>query len=167
MKRSLRVSVCLTGLLLAACDPVHDRAVAALAGEGRGERPGPRHRPGQPCLLCHGGALGDPEPFSVAGTIYQTPSATQPAVGATVELQAADGSRFEVVANDAGNFYVSPDQWRPAFPLQVKVTYQGRTVSMLSNIGREGSCAGCHRDPAGPDSPGHVYLVLDDGGVPP
>ncbi len=152
---------------LAACDPVHDNAIAALGGEARGVRRGPEHRPGQPCLLCHDGALGDPEAFSVAGTVYLQPSGTQPAEGATVELQGADGAPFEVVTNRAGNFYVYPDQYRPVYPLQTSVSFQGQRTLMHTNIGRDGSCAGCHVDPAGPASPGHVYVRLDDGSVPP
>jgi hypothetical protein len=167
MSRARHVSFCVAALLLAACDPVHDRAIAALGGEIGGVRRGPEHRPGQPCLLCHDGALGDPEEFSVAGTVFLMPSEARPAARATIELKAADGSSFEVVTNSAGNFYVLPGQWRPVYPLQTMVTYQGQSVPMLTSIGRDGSCAGCHFDPAGPDSPGHVYVLLDDGSVPP
>jgi hypothetical protein len=38
---------------------------------------------------------------------------------------------------------------------------------MHTFIDRDGSCAGCHADPAGADSPGHVCMRLDDGGTPP
>jgi hypothetical protein len=38
---------------------------------------------------------------------------------------------------------------------------------MHTFIDRDGSCAGCHVDPSGPNSPGHVSLQLDDGGTPP
>jgi hypothetical protein len=154
-------------LLLAACDPVHDDAVDALGGETRGVKKGPLHRPGQPCLVCHDGSPGSPEEFSVAGTVFLQPSGTEPVDHARVELVGADGAKFELESNAAGNFYVSPDRYRPEFPLEVQVHYQGQTATMHSTIGREGSCAGCHSDPPGPDSPGHVYIQLDDGGVPP
>jgi hypothetical protein len=37
---------------------------------------------------------------------------------------------------------------------------------MQSHIGSNGSCAGCHADPPGPDSPGHVYFNQPDDGTP-
>ena len=154
-------------LLLAACDPVRDDAVAALGGEASGVRPGPQHRPGQPCLLCHDGSLGSPQEFSIAGTVFMQPTGTQPARGATVELQAADGASIAVGTNAAGNFYLTPGRFDPVFPLQVSVTFRGERVEMLTNINRGGACGGCHNPEVGPDSPGHVYVLLDDGGVPP
>jgi hypothetical protein len=153
-------------LWLAGCDPVHQDAIAALGGE-TGGRPGPEHRPGQPCLLCHDGALGDPKQFSIAGTVLLRPTGTAPAQGATVELKAADGASFEAVTNRAGNFYILPEQFSPKFPLLTTVAFQGQNIAMLTNIGRDGSCAGCHVQPAGPSSPGQVYVQLQDGGVPP
>ena len=151
----------------AACDPVVDDAVDALGGEAGGVHPGPLHRPGQPCLLCHDGALTNPEEFSVAGTVFVQPDGSEPARGATVELKDADGSGYEVVTNRAGNFYLSPKRYDPRYPLEVKVHWQGEITTMHTMIGREGSCAGCHSDPPGRDSPGPVYVRLEDGGVPP
>lgn len=159
--------ICVALCTLAACNPVVDNAVDDLGGEAPGVHPGPQHRPGQPCLLCHDGSIGSPPEFSVAGTVFKKPGATEPAVRAVVELQNDDGSAFETTTNSAGNFYLRPGMFKPKFPLQVKVRYQGEEVTMHSTIGREGACAGCHSDPAGPDSPGHVYVQLDDGGVPP
>ena len=53
-------------------DPVHARQVAALGGDPSGQRNGPTHRPGQPCLVCHGGlGPGGPD-LSVGGTIYES-----------------------------------------------------------------------------------------------
>lgn len=157
----------LSCLLIQACDPVQDHAIAALGGELPGTRPGPLHRPGQPCLLCHDGALGDPQAFSLAGTVFLQPDAEAAARGAQVEVTAADGSSMMFTTNAAGNFYVPAQRWQPVFPLQVKVHFQGESVDMLSNIGRDGSCAGCHSDPPGPDSPGHVYAEAQDAGVAP
>jgi hypothetical protein len=161
-----RVCVVLLGLLVA-CDPVQDAAIAALGGEAAGVREGPTHRPGQPCLLCHDGAFGDPPAFSVAGTVFQDRTTKQAAVNAVVKLEAADGAKRELTANAVGNFYLTPDAWSPTYPLQVSVTYQSETVSMTSVIGGDGSCAGCHVDPSGPDSPGHVYAIAPDAGAPP
>jgi hypothetical protein len=159
---------------LAACDPVHDQAVAALGPEAAGVPHGPLHRPGQPCTLCHDGALGDPPRFTVAGTVFVTPSSRVPAVGAVVGVTDANGASIQLLANGAGNFYVTPSDYDPAFPLQVNVTgASGGTVTMQTLIGGNGTvepnggCATCHVDPAGASSPGHVCLTLDDGGTPP
>jgi hypothetical protein len=159
--------IALVALLAPGCDPVQDDAIAALGGEAQGTRPGPLHRPGQPCLLCHDGALGDPGEFSLAGTVFLQPDSQVAAQRAQVEVEAADGSSMTFTTNAAGNFYVQAQRWKPAFPLQVKVHFQGESVSMLSSIGRDGSCAGCHSDPAGPASPGHVYAEAQDAGAAP
>jgi hypothetical protein len=168
MKLATR-AVSLAGLLLGlvACDPVQSDAIAALGGEAQGVRPGPLHRPGQPCLLCHDGAPGDPGEFSVAGTVFQNPADPQAARGARVELKAADGSSSTQTTNAAGNFYIPARSWQPRYPLQVSVSFESFKVSMTSNIGRDGACASCHFDPAGTDSPGHVYAIPIDAGMPP
>jgi hypothetical protein len=41
-----------------------------------------------------------------------------------------------------------------------RITQGDVSVTMHSHIGGNGSCAGCHADPAGPASPGHVYLTM-------
>jgi hypothetical protein len=166
MIRAYRIAA-VAWVALAACDPVQDNAVNALGGEVAGTPPGPLHRRGQPCLLCHDGALGDPEEFSVAGTVFVMPDDKTPAIGARVEITAADQTKKTFSTNAAGNFYVPARQWSPQFPLQVSVSYQSQKLDMDSTIGREGACAGCHFDPAGANSPGHVYAVSVDAGVAP
>jgi hypothetical protein len=146
-------------LVAAACDPVHDNAVNALGGEAPGVPPGPMHRPGQPCLLCHGGQGSDPPAFSMAGTVFAGSGATSPQVGAVVTLQDAAGTVATATTNAAGNFYLTPSQFSPKFPVHVTSVASGSaSVTMHSHIGGNGSCAGCHADPSGPDSPGHVYF---------
>jgi hypothetical protein len=156
--------------LSAGCDPVKSDAINALGGETPGVRNGPLHRPGQPCTLCHDGEIGDPPAFSVAGTIYETPADASVAAGATVSMLDSVDAGYEAGTNSAGNFYVTPGQWSPRFPI-VRVVVSsvggGTVVTMQSDVGRNGSCATCHFDPAGLDSPGHVYLALPDGGTPP
>jgi hypothetical protein len=155
-------------LVLAACDPVHDDAVAALGDEAPGVRKGPTHRPGQPCTLCHDGALGDPPAFSIAGTVFVAPSILRGANGATVTMTDAAGNSFQTTTNEAGNFYVTPSQWNPHFPIpKTVVTYGQRTLTMYSQISWSSSCAECHTMTAGPSSPGPIVVQLDDGGTPP
>jgi hypothetical protein len=149
-----------------ACDPVHSDKVASLGDEAQGVRTGPLHRPGEPCTECHDGSLGNPPAFSVAGTIFQTADATSALASATVTLTAADGATYSTTTNAAGNFYVTPTDFAPKFPLRVSVASGGTTVTMQSHIGWASSCATCHVDPAGPDSPGHVYFDVPDGAVP-
>jgi hypothetical protein len=151
----------LAGAAAGSCDPVHDNARAALGGEVPGVPPGPMHRPGQPCLLCHDGATGDPAAFSMAGTVFLDANTLTPAPGATVTLVGADGTTTSATTNGAGNFFLTPGAYAPRYPVHVtSVTLGGVSVTMHSHIGGDGSCAGCHFDPAGPDSPGHVYFQI-------
>jgi hypothetical protein len=159
---------------LGSCDPVHDDAIAALGPEAPGVRRGPLHRPGQPCLLCHDGALRDPQRFTVAGTVYETSSGQVVSVGASVILTDANALRTQLPTNAAGNFYATPREYDPTFPIQVTVTGpSGQTVYMRTlvegngTVEPNGGCASCHFNPQGPNSPGHVSITLDDGGTPP
>jgi len=166
MKRATLTASLVVGLLVGSCDPVKDNAIDALPGNAPGVRNGPLHRPGQPCLLCHDGALGDPQAFSMAGTVFQDANSLTPLDGAIITLLSADGSTVTATTNAAGNFYLSADQYTPHYPVHVKSIVSGTTsIFMQSHIGGNGSCAGCHVDPAGPDSPGHVYF--DIVGTPP
>ncbi|MGO8993551.1 MAG: hypothetical protein ACLQVI_09480 [Polyangiaceae bacterium] len=162
-----RALALVTACALGSCDPVHDNAVAALGGETPGVAPGPLHRPGQPCLLCHDGATGDPAAFSMAGTVFAGGNSLLPSMGVTVTLQGADGTTVTATTNAAGNFYLTPADFTPVYPVHVTTLEQaGVTNTMHSHIGGNGSCAGCHTDPAGQDSPGHVYFD-SAGGVSP
>jgi len=106
-------------------DPVHDAEVAALGPEAPGVSPGPTHRPGQPCLTCHGGQGPAGQTFVTAGTVFEsqyTPSVPllkdyTPVNGGLVHLVDANGNGFDAKTNSVGNFYVTTDQWNPAFPL--------------------------------------------------
>jgi len=150
-----------------ACDPTHDEQVSALGGEAPNVNEGPTHRPGEPCLRCHDGAFGDPEQFSVAGTIYRAPADATGADGVRVVMTDAKGSTFAAVTNSAGNFYVTPNDFTPTYPMQARIESGSTKVSMLTLIARDGACSGCHVNPASDESPGHVVLTLDDGGTPP
>ncbi len=165
--------VLLSAVAVASCDPVIDDEIAALGPEAPGVPRGPLHRPGQPCLLCHDGALGDPQRFTIAGTVFQTTGSRDAAVGVTVNVVDANGASYALSTNAAGNFYVTPDQYDPTFPLAFDLTFDGLRVQMQTLVGgngtveANGACASCHYDPAGPSSPGHVALETGDGGVPP
>ena len=157
------------GLLVLAhgcADPVHDNEVSALGPEAAGVSPGATHRPGQPCLTCHGGSGPGSPQFSVAGTIYAAQSQATPLPQANVQLVDATGSIKTATTNAAGNFYVTVDQWAPVNPFHVSLTYKTVTTQMTTHIGRTGSCADCHFNPPGPSTTGPVYLVLEPGDLP-
>lgn len=129
-------------------DPEHKDEVNALGGETSGVRTGPTHRPGQPCLVCHGGSGPGNAQFSIAGTIYA--NRDKPAVKQGVEVTITDvtGDARTLVSNQAGNFYISIDQWSPTFPVNVSLAYPGldpkTQTQMQSPIGRNGGCGFCH-----------------------
>ena len=119
--------------------------------------------------------IGDPQRFTIAGTVFETQSTLTPASGASVTLVDAKGSSVVLPpTNAAGNFYSTPSQYDPTFPVQVTLLGAGgqsvRMESLIEGNGTiqpNGSCASCHFDPQGPSTPGHLCLVLDDGGTPP
>lgn len=152
-------------LFAAACDPVNSDAINALGGEAPGVPRGPLHRPGQPCVLCHDGSLGNPPGFSVAGTVFVNATDLQPAVDAGVTLTDSEGHVFDASTNAAGNFFILPHEFQPVYPMKVAVQFDGTTVNMTADVGRNGSCAACHFDPVARASPGHVYVPVD-GGTP-
>ena len=166
-----RILPSLFAIILTTCtlDPVHDKAVADLGPESPGVAPGPLHRPNQPCLTCHDGSTGTA--MSVGGTVYGVLGDATPLEGASVTLTDATGSVFAATTNAAGNFYVAKTDWQPTYPLHAEVALRDVTIAMNTIIGRDGSCASCHVDPASRISAGRIYLVpvaalLPDGGSP-
>ena len=149
-------------------DPVHDQRVAALGPEVDGVVPGPLHRPGQPCGACHGDE-GPADPiFSLSGTVYRASDGEQPLFGVTVRAIDSSGAQYATTTNCAGNFYVTPDQFTPSWPIWLKVEYGATSAEMRSVASREGSCAACHDGDPSPHSAGRVFLdtteVPDRGG---
>jgi hypothetical protein len=158
--RALSLLLALAFATVLACDdPVHDAEVDALGPENG--TPGPKHRPGQPCLTCHGGSGPGSAHYAIAGTVYTSKLDLQPLSGCDVELTDSRGETKHAISNDAGNFYLTSDEWQPIAPIHVKLTYLQITAEMGTHIGRDGSCADCHFDPQSAGSPGHVFLVAD------
>lgn len=175
--------VALVPLLLAvACgDPVRSSAIDKLGGEAPGVKPGPLHRPGQPCVLCHDGNGPGNISLLFGGTVYQMegPPAV-PAVGAIVHFRDSLGADYRTLTNCAGNFFVVEGDYNPTWPVFVKTEYavevptpggpqriplvqpmtsplydtDGSTVAGLRR-----SCASCHVDPPGATTVGHIYLA--------
>jgi hypothetical protein len=164
--------VALLASIAAGCslDPVNDEARADLGPETPGVARGPLHRPGQPCLACHDGSTAHPA-MTVAGTVNAVLGSAAPLAGVSVALTDVTGMTVTAMTNAAGNFYLEPATWRPTFPLHVAISFGGYSSTMSTIIGRDGSCATCHTDPASRISAGPVFLapvpaLLPDGGAP-
>ena len=155
-------------MLLGCGDPAPDSKVNALGPEDPNVPPGPNHRPGQPCLVCHQ-AGGKAQPFSVAGTVYAEVDASAPVGNANVYILDSANNTYTTKTNCAGNFFVRPGDFTPTYPywatLRANATVGGSPGvierDMDSPSYREGSCAGCHTIPIGPGSPGPVYVIDD------
>lgn len=144
-------------LALAGCDePVRDRAASALGPEAPGVPPGPLHRPGQPCVLCHDG--DEARALALGGTITWTEGSDEPAIGATVHFVDSLGARFTATTNCAGNFFVLPEDYEPRYPVWVSLRRGEWEIAMESPVNGDGSCATCHARERGPESAGSVYL---------
>jgi len=156
--------VLLAGAGLGACaSPVNDDKIDALGGEKPGVLESEFHRPGQPCVLCHDSYEGASPQIAVGGTVFAAPSEPVPVEGVVVTLTDSSGITFTKTTNCIGNFFITADEWTPAFPLRAEIecpipgsTDTDRFV-MGTRIGRDGSCAGCHFNAPSQSSPGWVY----------
>lgn len=168
--RSLVTLVLMIGSVAGCGNPAIDDKVAVLGPEVEGVEPSQYHRPGQPCLLCHGPYGGAKPEMSVAGTIFAIPPRKgKPGVGVEnviVTITDSFGDVKTKKTNCIGNFFIKADEWQPGFPLAAKIEYpdpgggKGTTPAYMSTrIGRDGSCAGCHEGPRSESTPGGVYCV--------
>lgn len=168
----------LCGSLAACADPVRSKDIDDLGGETPGIPPGPLHRAGQPCLICHDGNGPGEAVFSFGGTVYETqmppdPNHRRPASDVIVELIDANKVMHQAATNCSGNFFVMKSDYAPVFPVWVRLHYGALPdgmplppVEMNSPVYRDGSCAKCHADPAGVDSTGPVFLSPSPINVP-
>ena len=142
-------------LALGCDDPVHDQDVRALGDDQ--EAPGPLHRAGQPCLVCHGGSGPAGGHFAFGGTIYKLDT-SDGFEGAVVLFTDATNATRQVTTNRTGNFFIRHEEWQPQNPVHVQASFKDVTAVMGTHIGRDGSCASCHYDPKGPASAGRINL---------
>ncbi len=138
------------------------------------------HRPGQPCLLCHGtghlnGAPGG-DIFEVAGTVFGNIDDPEDDGLENVVVTLTDSTGFEFSArtNRAGNFMFDLDTGAsairerdegrttlpqaPVFPLSVTISRGSEEQEMKTKMWRNGSCAHCHGPTPDQRSVGRVYL---------
>lgn len=159
--------------LVSCSDPVRDGRLKALGDELANVPVGEFHRAGQACVTCHtkDGPASNAV-FSIAGTIFAQPGSVTGVDNVTVAFTDSAGSQFTTKTNCVGNFFVKPNEWDPAFPVLVRIYKGDRSKTMQGQIGRERSCAFCHRDPfqvadqyrdtvLNPQysSVGHIYLL--------
>ncbi len=158
MSRSLRiVSLALVALgSSASCtNPVADVQIESFGGELPDVAPSEYHRPGQPCVLCHGVYGGASPELALGGTVFADQRSFLPVEGAEVVIYDAVGDVYTMTSNCIGNFYLPADGDVPQFPLAAEIrcpTYDAsgnklegqKTRTMNSWISRDGSCAGCH-----------------------
>lgn len=173
--RSLLTLASVTALLAGAgCsyDPVPQAIIDSLPPD-EGE-PGPNHRPGQPCNVCHSKYGGASPVFAVAGTAYtlSMDGKLVPAANVSVTIRDSAGSKRPACTKPSGNFYIEAANWDTiTYPLAA--TVGDRNMSSL--IGRDGSCASCHKLPdensidpvtgASHDSPGVILVDVTAPGA--
>lgn len=151
-------------------DPIPQEVLDGLPPEVGS--PSATHRPGQPCLQCHS-AYGEALPsLVIGGTIFKedatAPLGVKGAAGIKVIVYDSTGDSRVACTNSAGNFYIVKEDWpNIAFPLKSFVGESEPGVAsrrMQSIIGREGSCANCHKLPSPPERPG-TGAGIDTPGV--
>ncbi len=148
-------------------DPVHDGAVKALGDEDPNIPPGPYHRQGQPCNVCHDVQGPADSKFALSGTIFWGPTNNIGVDQGFVRIVDANGAKKCFVTNCKGNFFVRPEQVpKLTFPILVSVEKPPAYRAMTGRIGRERACSNCHKNPRFFDSPGQVRMVNSEAEVP-
>jgi hypothetical protein len=167
MKRIALTLVAAGAAALSCSDPFLDGQNDAQGNETSGVEQGQYHRAGSACVTCHreGGEASD-APFTVAGTVFAQPLKQVGVDSVEIRMTDADGTKFLTKTNCVGNFFVTPAEWVPKFPILVEIAKGGVRRSMRSVIGREPSCAVCHSSDLPPKDPfsavGHIYLFSGD-----
>lgn len=146
----------------ACTDPVLETKLDALGPEPGPYAPGPNHRAGAPCTVCHAEGSSARSAFDLGGTVYARASSKEGLPGVKVRLFDSEGDQLGVITNQVGNFFLREGELGAVdFPVWVELEYQGELTAMQSPMFRERSCATCHSDPPGPSHAGHVYLWDD------
>jgi hypothetical protein len=144
-------------------DPVPQAVIDGLPADSSPN--GAQHRGGQPCLACHDKYGGATE-LAVAGTVYgldPTMKMRVPAANIKVTiLDSNNGNSRKACTNAAGNFYITADNWSDiTYPL----TPTAGGLTMMSLVGRDGSCASCHKLPDGTSLDPVTGASRDSAGV--
>ena len=115
-------------------------------------------QPGSNCLSCHvqGGSAGD-VPFTAAGTVFGSPTATpdQGVDGVDVILSDSTGKTVSLVTNSVGNFYT---QEPLSFPIRARLR-RGASEQVMPIPISNGGCASCHAIPPAGGAPGRLWIA--------
>jgi hypothetical protein len=168
---------------MACGDPLRDTRIELLGEEDPNFPADARHRPGQPCVWCHNSYENASPVMAVGGTVFfrppplagELPESVPPYVvgGFVVRLLGSDGKSIELLVNECGNFWATPEQFEPVYPIRTRllsINDAGDTivnVGMGTRIGREESCGACHSEPKSPFSPGAIVVNAPDPANPP
>jgi hypothetical protein len=140
----LAFALALAASLSCRYDPVPQEALDVLPAEDPAG-PSELHRQGQACVLCHSDYEGADPPLAIGGTVYEQNTTTFqliPVQGVFVTVFDSAGASQKACTNAAGNFFIRLEDYPDAaFPVTVRVGNR----FMRGLIGRERSCAGCHR----------------------
>lgn len=101
------------------------------------------HNAGMDCLSCHGDVTMELDSrWTVAGTLYDTATGTNPLAGATIIVTDADGKELSLVSASNGNFFTTEPV---TLPLSVRASACPDDITM-SSPATDGSCNTCHTD---------------------
>lgn len=164
--------LCAAVLLCVSCsDPLRDGKIEVLGEEEGAFPPNEIHRPGQPCVACHSVYEGAQPLISIGGTLFTDPDRDDPdELGLQlvpqhiIRLIDSEGTIKDLVTNRCGNFFVTQDEFDPAYPVRAELYGPGPDDTLIpidvmaSRIGRDGSCGACHAHPATSQSPGVVFV---------
>jgi hypothetical protein len=157
-------------------DAYRDPMIEALGGEFPGTVATEFHRPGQPCVLCHDSYEGAEPELTIGGTVFREAedgtyvplSVPADATQFIVRIKDSAGNSWDAPVNCIGNFFVRKGDFIPAFPVLTSVLRGAKAgppvvnKDMISRVGRDGSCATCHKSPKSWLSPGPVFATGDD-----
>jgi hypothetical protein len=194
--KTLSMPTQMHALVVAACaatagscvnDPVQNTRLTAFGDDFPvGLEETAYHRPGQPCVTCHGDRGSASPKFAAAGTIFwgscnitKTEAADEklknercdltPVRDAEIRIVSASGRTSCAVTNCWGNFtFPVTGSNSVDFPFLVSIAKKGldgqylQQAQMGGHVSREGSCSGCHDNPRRADSPGQVFLYAED-----
>jgi len=154
---------------LAGCgNPALDTQINELGGEVPGVEASEYHRPGQPCLVCHGPYDGAKPQMLIGGTIFALPTSGKPTPveGAKVFFSDSAGQMAtSKETNCVGNFYIEKGEVDLVFPMAVTIECPdpnggpATQQAMTTQISREGSCNACHKGDRNQGSPGWIFCL--------
>jgi hypothetical protein len=101
--------------------------------------------PGTDCNACHRSSREGPV-FQVAGTVYPDMSSADDCAGVAgvnVKVTDANNNVFNLVTNEAGNFFMTSRQGTLALPYSIVLSKDGRN-SAMSSTQSSAACASCH-----------------------